>query len=134
MNKITTRTANIFKDENDIVHIIILDGIKMDYEDALDNFLVIRNLSESKKILKLIDARSNWTIKKKARDFIARKDVEKKTLARAVIRGSFLNKILLNFFILLSKPKAPTKIFDNYTDGYNWLLSLKENELKNEQE
>lgn len=124
MNKTTTRTATIHIDDNNILHIIMLDNVHLDYEDAVDNALVIKRLSKEKKVLKLIDARLSFSMNRKAREFIKSVDL-KQTLARAVVKGSVLSSLLMTFFITLSKPETPTKIFSDYEDAYKWLLGFQ---------
>lgn len=100
-------------------------NVHVDYEDVLDNLLVIRNLSGNKRVLKLIDSRLNWTIDKKAKKYIETSDVKNKTLARAVLKGSVLNKLVSNLFMNLNEPQIPTKVFTNLDEAYNWLLKFK---------
>jgi hypothetical protein len=103
---------------------IMLDGIQLDYEDALDNALVIKRLTGGKQVLKLIDARNGFSMDKKARDFIKGVDL-KQTLARAVVVNSDLNKLVANFFTRLSKPKVPTRLFTDIDSAYEWLLQFR---------
>lgn len=124
MDKTTTRTATIFMDEHDILHMIMLKGVRLDFEDAVDNGLVIKSLTKGKKTLKLIDARKGFTMDKKARDFIKSVDA-KQTIARAVVKGSIFSSLVLGFFTKLSQPKIPTKIFSDYDEAYTWLLGFE---------
>ncbi|MCD6065767.1 MAG: hypothetical protein K0S33_593 [Bacteroidetes bacterium] len=103
---------------------IMLKDVQLDYEDALDNALVIKRLSNDRQVLKLIDARENFSMDKKALDFIRSVDL-KQTLARAVVKGSGLSNLLQNFFAGISKPKVPTKVFSDYDKAYNWLLTMQ---------
>ena len=125
VNRITTRTATIFLDENGILQILIHPDIRIDYEDALDNALVIKNLTNNVSALKLIDMRTNCIIEKKAQKFIDSNEIKYKTIARAVIKNSVLNSLVINFFMKLNQPETPTRFFTNYPDAYRWLLSLK---------
>jgi hypothetical protein len=120
-----TRTATIYVDENDIMHIEMHEGIKLDYEDALDNYLVMKNLSDNKPVLKLLDSRNNWKVDAKAREFITSKEVRENTKARAVVKNSFVSIILAGLFAKLNAPKVPTKVFTDYDEAYKWLLSMK---------
>jgi hypothetical protein len=92
VNKTKTRTAIIYLDDNSVLHIDMLDGVDLDYEDALDNALVIKNVTGGQRVLKLIDARADFSINKKAQEFINTADI-KQTLARAVVRSSKWNSI-----------------------------------------
>jgi hypothetical protein len=125
MEKIVTRTAEIFKDDDGIIHIRILNRVCIDMEDAFDNFLVVRNLSQGKEIIKLIDGRADWSMDIAARRFIAGKDVQGKTIARAVVLKSLLKRAICNYFIRLHKIKSPTKIFTDYDAAIKWLKEYK---------
>lgn len=120
-----TRTATIYMDENGILNVQMHEGIHLDYEDALDNFLVMRTLSGNKPALKLIDARNKWTMDKKAGEFIRSKDAKENTIARAVVKSSLFSKVLSSFFSRLHAPDVPVKIFTNYDEAYAWLMELK---------
>jgi hypothetical protein len=120
-----TRTATIYVDENDIMHIEMHEGIKLDYEDALDNYLVMKNLSGNRPMLKLVDSRNNWRVDARAREFITSKEVLENTIARAVIKNSFISIILAGLFAKLNAPKVPTKVFTDYDEAYEWLLGMK---------
>ena len=99
-------------------------GSCVDQEDAVDNLLVVKSYTKGRKALKLIDARARFKVEKKARELINSVDA-KQTVARAVVKGSIIGKILLNFFNELNKPETPTKIFSDYEEAYKWLLIMK---------
>lgn len=124
-NKIETHTAYIFKDDNSIVHVVIRDGAVIDYYDALDQYLVIKNFSEQGPVLKLIDGRCDWSIQKRGRKFLAGKEVKEKTIARAVVVNSVLKKLFANFFNDLNKPEVPTRVFTDYDEAYAWLMERR---------
>jgi hypothetical protein len=100
------------------------NGVTLDYEDALDNALVVKNITGGKKFLKLIDARSDFSITKEAQGYINEMD-RKQTLARAVVKGSAFSNLMINFFSSLSKPEIATRIFTDYEEAYKWLMTYK---------
>ena len=100
----------------------------MDYEDAADNILVVRHLTEDNPCLKLIDSRADFIIERKAQKFLESKEVKKKTRARAIVVTGKMKKLLLSFFYSLNTNKAPAKIFTDYHKAYEWLLSLRESD------
>lgn len=102
----------------------MIDGVEIDYEDAVDNAIVIKRIIGENKALKLIDSRASWTINKKARTFVKEID-SKQTIARAVLTQTTLSSLLNNFFTQLGKSKIPVKFFSNYEDACDWLLSFK---------
>jgi hypothetical protein len=117
-----TNTATIYKDDKGVIHVILHAGVKMDYYDALDHYLVIKNLSGNAPVLKLIDSRNSWSIQPKARKFLAGKEVKEKTIARAILMNSSIKSVLINFFNELNKPEVPTKVFTDYEEAYAWLM------------
>jgi hypothetical protein len=125
LKKLKTNTATFYKDENDIIHVVLHEGVSLDYYDALDHYLVIKNLSGNAPVLKLIDGRCGWSIQSKARKFLAGKEVKEKTIARAIVQGSSIKKVLVNFFTELNKPEVPTRMFTDYDEAYAWLLEMK---------
>lgn len=126
VKKTETNTATIFIDENEIIHVVLYDGIVMDYYDAMDHYLVIKNLSDNKPVLKLIDSRCNWTVQRKAQKFLSGKEVKEKTIARAIVLNSSIKTVLLNFFNELNKPEVPTRNFTDYDKAYQWLIEMKD--------
>lgn len=124
MEKVKTRTAEFSIDQNRVLLITILPNVTIDFEDALDNALVIRHLTNGQKILKLTDSRVFWRITKKAKQ-VAFKENEKQTIARAVLGSLQLSSVLRNFFQELQKPNIPLRFFSDYDEAYEWLLAQK---------
>jgi|GEM_PF-904163 len=124
--KTETSTASIYKDKNEIIHVIMREGARMDYDDALDHYLVIKDLSGNAPVLKLIDSRADWSIHPKARRFLVGKEVKEKTIARAIVHNASLKTVLMIFFNEMNKPEVPTKIFTEYDKAYEWLLEVRQ--------
>lgn len=61
------------------------------------------------------------TISKPARDFMASEEGCEGVIAAAVLIGSPLGSMIGNFFISISRPLRPTKIFTDETEAKNWL-------------
>lgn len=124
MQKIKTRTAEIYLDKDSILHIVMLNDVIVDYEDALDNFLVVKNLVKDKNCVKLIDIRCKCEFEAKAKTFLDTKDVQGKTLARAILINSSAKKVTLNYFLKFNTQKVNTKFFTEYNEAILWLKSF----------
>lgn len=124
MPKIKTRTAEIFLDKDLILHIIVLDSVTIDYEDALDNFLVVKRLLKDRSCVKLIDIRCKCHFEAKAKRFADTKDVQGNTLCRAILINSSVKKVTLNYFLKFNSQKIPTKFFTEYDEAIIWLKSF----------
>lgn len=120
-----TRTARISLEEEGYIKIKMLPGNVVDAEDALDNMLVIKNLSGSKKMPKLIDARGNWSMTPEAKKVSSKNFRPETTLARAYIIDSFLTKVMLNFLRSFSEKEVPEEFFNSEEEAVTWLLTYK---------
>lgn len=124
-NYFTTRTANISLEKEGYIKIKMIPGIVLDAEDALDNMLVIKNLSSGEKMLKLVDARGNWSMTSEARKISVKNFTSETTLARAYIIDSFLSKIMFNFLRSFADKKVPEEYFNHEEEAVAWLLHSK---------
>ncbi len=120
----TTRTAKISLEQG-YLKIVMLPNVVVDAEDALDNLLVIKNLSAGNKMLKLVDARGNWSMTPEARRVSTKHFSSETTLARAYIVDSFLTKMMLNFLRSFTEKKVPEEFFNHEEEAIAWLLSFK---------
>lgn len=127
---LTTRTAKISLEKEGYMRISIIPDSVIDVEDALDNLLVIKNLSAGEKRLKLIDARGNWSMTAEARAIAKKNASPENTLARAYIIDSFLSKVIFNFFRSFSQTNIPEDYFNHEEEAIEWLLAVKINQNK----
>ncbi len=125
MRSVKTRTGEFFLDENNILNAVMFENVVVDYEDALDNFLVIKSLTDNKPTLRLVDLTNNPRFENKAKKFLENKEVQNMAIARAILTGSNIKKVSLNFFVKLNVNKIPTKFFTNYEEAIFWLRSHK---------
>lgn len=125
MKSVRTRTGEFFVDEHDILNAVMFENVVVDYEDALDNFLVIKTLTGNKARLRLIDLTNNPKFERRAKKFLENKEVQTMAIARAILTGSNVKKVSLNFFVKLNTNKTPTKFFTDYKEAITWLRSHK---------
>ncbi len=69
----------------------------------------------------LADVRKVKTITKEARSAFAEGDGIKLMPACALLVDSPVNRLLGNFFLSVSKPKVPTKLFTSKEEAMTWL-------------
>ena len=120
-----TRTAIISFEKPDYIKVKILSGSIIDEEDALDNFLVIKNLSGGQKKLKLIDLRGKWEFTSKGKKATGKSTSAKTTIARAYIIDSFLTKLRMKFLVSAGEPKVPQMFFTDEKEAVSWLMTFK---------
>jgi hypothetical protein len=121
---IITRTCEISLDKFGILHVKILNGVVIDKEDAIDNFLVVRNLTRGRPVLKLIDARNKFEILQEAKEIVENENNTEKHITKAIIVSSEVEKKLRNFFLSLVNARFPVKIFTSEQKAIDWLRTF----------
>lgn len=127
MDKITTRTIEAYLDETGILYVKILEGTEIDLGDAVDNFLTIKQLRAGQRRLKLVDIRGCRKITKQAKAYSLKEDTPEKTIAKAIIVKSIIEKIINIFFMNHNKPQVPVGFFLSEIKALKWLNSFVEN-------
>lgn len=115
--------------EDDFIEIKINNGImfgrfKVDYitYDIAVNAVKQRCLfSKTKEYPFIIHIESVKKITKEARDYLASEEGCKRVTHSAIIVNNYITKIIGNFFISISKPIIPTKLFNNKEDAISWI-------------
>jgi hypothetical protein len=124
VSRVETRTMMISKGENGIIRMEIKQGAEIDIDDAADNILVVKNLSEGAPSLKLVDSRVSWKITDEAKKYLEEDDDPKRTIARAVIHKTILEKWTTSFLSRLNRPETPIKFFTSEKEAVDWLVSF----------
>ncbi len=99
--------------------------VVVDVEDAIDNYLVIKHITNNKPCVRLIDIRKVFKIDKKAKVFIDSKQTQANTVARAILMANGLRKSTANFFIKFNSNLIPTKFFTSYDEAIKWLKTFR---------
>lgn len=124
IEKVITRTAEFWLDDNGILCIKLLPVAIIDTEDVTDNMLVTRHLTGNRPALKLLDPRTKWKMTPEAEVIYKREDSPERTIAWAVLTDSVIDKLVQSFLVKLFKPSVPLKFFTNEADAVKWLLTF----------
>jgi hypothetical protein len=109
---------------DDIVEVIYNDKLAISLDIAKQCVKERIEFSKGKSYPMLVDARGIKTIDKAARDYLAVEGIEFVT-AGAFIIGSAVTRILGNIFLMINKPKIPTRLFTNEVEALAWLSQYK---------
>lgn len=105
-----------------IVHYTYLPNSEVNEKEHQHNHnALIELVGKEKKIPLLIDADEFINVTTEARKLIRKLESIVPISARALIMTSLGHRILASFYIKMQKPIVPTKIFNNYEDGIQWL-------------
>jgi hypothetical protein len=123
MNKVRTRTTDIFIDESNILHIKVLRNASIDFNDAIESFMTAKNLSKGEPKLILADIRQKRKMAVKARRLFEKENIPAKHIAKAVLINSKLLKNIQNIFVNKNK-KFPVRTFTSENEALNWLRTF----------
>lgn len=130
MKSKVTGNYKIYAD-NDIVHLIIHDGIILSYDSAKEINTYISTSYIRKKHLKLFDARGSFLLEEGARHFFESPKVKLKAKAQAILIGANTKQQIIDLFTGMNSKKLPTKLFVDYDTAINWLNYFKDIHDKN---
>lgn len=117
--------ATVFKNENGIIIITMKDYRKLDQYDVININLAIRHKTDGMPALKLLDARANWSMDKKAKEKAKLEHSASSTKARAIVVSNSIKAALIKFLQGFSKFDYPQEVFTDYDEAYKWLMNRK---------
>lgn len=117
--------ATVFKDKNGIIIITMKDYKKLDQYDVININLAIRHKTGLTPALKLLDARANWSMDKKAKERAKLESSASVTKARAIVVSNSIKAALFKFLQSFNKQDYPQQIFSDYDEAYEWLIQFK---------
>jgi hypothetical protein len=124
MNKVSTSVAEMFIDDDGILHIKMLEGGHVTLEKIKEYTQLASLLARNKKFLVLIDGRLDYTITDEAKKYAASEEISKDRIASGLVTNSIANKLTINLYIKFYKPVVPTKMFSDKTAAIKWLKTF----------
>jgi hypothetical protein len=94
-------------------------------DQAIENHRIISGLVLGVRRPFLIDMSKVKSMSREAREFYAGPVPTQSLLATAIVTNSNIGKIVANFFIGLTKPSMPTRMFTDYETALEWLEQYK---------
>lgn len=101
-------------------------------------------LEENKNIFKILRENSRWEVcpflisgdefsshDKDSKMFNSSPDVVKHCSCLAFITKNLAQKLVVNFFVRVYKPKVPTRLFTDQDKAFEWLLKFNKEAKKN---
>jgi hypothetical protein len=110
--------------EDGIARTEVKPNVEVGLQEAMENSEVINALKPSNKYPLIIDAKLLKSMTKEARDHFSLKGRDSNVSSFAIIVGSPLSRTIANFFINLSKPEVPTKLFTSEEKALSWTNSI----------
>ena len=118
---IVTRVSRIWLGEDGIIRVIHFPGAKLTLENAKDSMAAYQKLNKGKRRPIFIDIKTLKDFSREARQYFAGEYAAKASLAAAIIVGSPVSRVLGNFYLGISNPILPTRIFSSEDEALEWL-------------
>lgn len=125
MQKIITPINEKYMDDNNILHIRVLEGAEITLENLMTDHQMGLALTKGKKTLALVDTRASFIVTPEARKYMKEEITDKHRIATAVVTDNGFSRIIVNFFMMFNNPATPFKMFDCPEKAEKWLLQIK---------
>ncbi len=109
-------------DKRGFVKTCVKPGSSIDLKHAIENSTFVKRISGESKHPMLVDIRNLEGISKEARDHYSMRNREPGITSIALLIDSPIGRIIGNFYMLISRPVVPTKLFTSETSAVSWLL------------
>lgn len=125
MNKTPFTTPFVsFEIKNDILYVIYLPGAVITIDVAKGIVKQRMEYTGGRPYLMLITGEGLRAINKEARDYLSKEGTEG-VLAGALLVNSVYTEFFGNFFLRITQPKIPAKLFTNEKEALQWLEQFK---------
>jgi hypothetical protein len=116
-------TFKVFLEEEALIVIDIKPGSSCNLEGAIDIIDAIRKLSNGSSFMVLADISKLIGMSADGRAYVRKEGFKIPHMEKiALIVGNPLSRIVGSFYIGLSRPPMPIKLFDNKEKAKTWLL------------
>lgn len=107
------------------VKIVIKEHVELDESDIRDINKTKNTLVKHSPYVVVFVAPKNGSISRKARELAASREVCFNAICKAIVAPSKTSTVIGSFFISFMRPYAPTKLFSNESDAFNWVKKME---------
>lgn len=111
--------------QNNLLVATYKKGLKVNMEMAKEIVQARLNLTNQKPLVVLVYNQGVISMDKKARDYLSSNEGVRGIIAAAIVLDSPFSSFLGNFFLSVTKPKIPARIFSRKEDALNWLQKYR---------
>lgn len=123
--KIETRTAFIWIDDEGILHLKLKEGTKINLQEVEKHFNIYKELGlQKKKALQLFEGGSFFSFTSEAMKYVSRNGSEV-FIASAIVNNSLAIRILFTFFKRFFYQAFPFEMFSTKRKALEWLRTFK---------
>ncbi|MEK7704047.1 MAG: STAS/SEC14 domain-containing protein [Myxococcota bacterium] len=115
------RVARVWLGEDGIARVIHVPHAEVTLEDAKETMAAYIGLCEGKRRPLLVDTKTMKALAREARLYYAGDEAARVATAVAIIVGTPVSRVLGNFYLGLSNPRLPSRLFSSDEEALNWL-------------
>jgi hypothetical protein len=119
--QIVTKLNTVWLGEDGIARVIHVPGAEVTLEDAQETMAAYLKLNQGKRRPLFVDTKSMKSIDREARKYFAGEEAAKVACAVALIIDSPVSRVLGNFYLGVSHPQLPTRLFSSEAEALEWL-------------
>jgi hypothetical protein len=119
--KIVTRLNTVWLGEDGIARVIHVPGAEVTLESAQETMAAYLKLNKGKRRPLFVATKSMKSIDRQARNYFAGEEAAKVACAVALIVDSPVSRVLGNFYLGVSHPHLPTRLFALEAEALEWL-------------
>jgi hypothetical protein len=120
-NEEIVRVAKLWMGDDGIVRIIHIPGAEVTLEDAQETMAAYLKLNNGKRRPLFIDTKTMKSMTRETRQYYAGEEAAKVASAAAIVVGTPVSRVLGNFYIGLSNPRLPSRLFSSENEALEWL-------------
>ncbi len=113
--------------DNGIIFIKLDDNMEVTLEDSKGHYEFLKSKFDGKNKMRVLTESGRYTtVSKEAREFSTLPEINKMTLASAVVIKSLAHRIVINFIISLTRQQnMKMRMFESKDKAIDWLLSIE---------
>jgi hypothetical protein len=120
------RVARLWLGEDGIVRIIHVSGAEVTLEDARETMAAYLKINGGKRLPLFVDTKTMKSMSRETRKYYAGEEAAKVASAAAIIVGTPASRVLGNFYLGLSNPHLPSRLFSSEEEALEWLKGYLE--------
>lgn len=126
LNETELRAYWTWMGEDGIARSVVKPGAEINLDDAIANSMAVNALFQGVKFPLLVNSCKVKSMSREARKYLSVNDRSTHVTAFAVVVGSNLSKIIVNFFFQFNKASVPAKMFTDEREAIKWLENFKQ--------
>lgn len=117
----TTRKARLWLGQDGVARVIWEPGAEVTLDDARETMAAYLKINKGKRRPLLIDTKTMRSLAREARSYYAGEEAASVASAVAILVGTPVSRVLGNFYIGLSNPRLPSRLFTSEGEALKWL-------------